>query len=687
MKQITVFLFCFVFISNLRAQDAAATIEELITEIFEQYTAESEESIDYETFYDDLLGYADNPVNLNAATKEQLLRLAFLSDSQIESILHYVYKNGALKTIYELQLVDGLDMTDIRRMLPFVVAGEDKINHKKIFFQDLIKYGKNELFVRLDRGVETKEGYKFFPEEELDTLGNRTANYHGSQFYHSLKYRYHYKNRVLAGLTCEKDAGEQFWGDVNKGYDFYSAYVQLNDFGKFKNIVLGDFRANFGQGLVLRPEFGMGKSSYVLNVTPRNSGLKKYSSTDEFNFFRGVGATICLGKWDISAFFSNKNIDGDTLNNSFSSIYNTGAHRTDSELNKKHTVNQTIFGANSTLTFSNYQFGFTVVHTVFDKQLIPDKSAYNYFYFSGIRQTTGGINYRVRWHKLNLFGETSMTQNCSTATINGFNFSPVSTINLVALYRYYSPAYDTFYATAFSESSRISNESGFYMGAEIRPFRKWKIAAYADSYKFMWPKFGVDAPSVGTDYLVQTDYSAHRNLSMFWRFKYEEKAKNLSQSTHTLPSISASRKLSFRYNLRYSFENVSFNNLFETNLAQDNYAAMTYGFIASQDMSYRFISIPLKLDVRIQFFDALEYENRFYSYEKDILHAFSIPMYYGIGSRYYCNIRYDLNDKLSFWFKLAQTVYADERETVSSGNEELIGNRKTDIRFLLKYSF
>ena len=83
----------------------------------------------------------------------------------------------------------------------------------------------------------------------------------------------------------------------------------------------------------------------------------------------------------------------------------------------------------------------------------------------------------------------------------------------------------------------------------------------------------------------------------------------------------------------------------------------------------------------------LEHENLFYSYERDVLYAFSIPMYYGLGSRYYLNMHYDFNKSLSFWFKIAQTVYADDRDSVSSGNESISGNRKTDIRFLMKWKF
>ena len=686
MKRIIFYIALLISSCAIKAQDVVTTTEQLIADIFEQYTAESEETIDYESFYDDLMFCAQNPINLNQTNREELEKLQFLSEIQVENILSYVYESGQMQTIYELQLIEGLDMTDIRRMLPFVRIGEGDDSKKKIYWNDLVKYGKNELLFRLDKGLETKEGYQFLPNEDVNSPQS-SANYLGNELYNSLKYRFYYKDRIQFGFSAEKDAGEQFWGKQHKGYDFYSFHAQFNNFGKFKTIVLGDFRANFGQGLVLHPEFGMGKSSYVLNVTPRSSGLKKFSSTDEYNFFRGGGATLKLGKLDFTAFYSNKMIDGDTVSGTFTTIIKTGYHRTLDELAKKQTVNQQILGGNITYTNMNLQVGITAVHTSLDNKLVPDKSVYNYFYFSGNKQTTGGIFYRYRWKKLNLFGETAMNDNGSVATLNGCYFSPASQVSLVVLQRYFSPEYDTFYASSFSATSRINNESGIYLGAEVRPFRRWKFAVYADNYRFPWPKYGIDAPSSGHDYLFQADFTAKRNLSMYWRFKYEENQTNLSGSTATMPEIVSQKKASLRYQLVYSVGNFSFKNVLEGNLVRIAGADWTYGVIASQDVSYEFKKLPLKVDLRMQFFDATNYLNRFYSYEQDVLYAFSIPMYYGLGSRYYLNVQYDVTKRLSLWFKIAQTVYADDRESLSSGNETISGNRKTDVRLLVKWEF
>lgn len=662
------------WLQNIVAQTDDDNTDQVIADIFEQYSAEGNEAIDFEFFYDKLHSLALNPLNLNQATKEQLDDLLFLSDIQIENILRYIYSYGPLNTIYELQLIDGLDMTDIRNMLAFVCIKNNDRADNKIYKADLWRYGRHTLLFRLDRVLEKKSGYDIQPDGSVSYLG--------SAFYNSLKYQYRFKDRISLGLTMEKDAGEQFFDSTTVGYDFYSFHAQFNDFGKFKTIVLGDFKADFGLGLVLSSGFGLGKSSSVLNVLPHNSGLKKFSSSNENSFMRGVGATFKTGKFENSVFYSNKMLDADTAFNTFTSFYTTGLHRTSEELNKKNTVNEQVFGLNSTTTFKYLQLGLSFVYTMFDHQLIPEPSGYNQFLFKGDRLTTAGLYYRFRLAKFNFFGETSTTNQLAVATINGASFSPISQVSLVALMRYFSKDYDTFYANTFSENSGVNNEQGIYIGAEVRPVKKWKVSAYADSYRFPWLKYGVDAPSLGQDYLLQIDYAARRDLSMFWRLKYEEKLS--TDNINALPVLVGEDKSSFRYQLIYNAGNFTFKNIIEASFYNQTLSQRSYGLNCLQDVSYKFKKLPLRVDFRYQFFDAPNYNNRFYTYEKDVLYAFSIPMYYGQGSRYYLNLKYELNRNLSCWLKLAQTTYSDSRETISSGNEQIQGNRKTDLRFLLQ---
>ncbi len=684
LKNIIIALLIF-FPLTLVAQDVTISAEQIIADIYEQISEESDVEIDFTNFYDDLMALAENPINLNNTNKDELDKLAFLSDVQIDNILHYLYRNAPLQTIYELQLIDGLDMTDIRRLLHFVRLGDAIPKREKLDIKQILKYGKNEIHFRLDRGLEKREGYRFLPETDEKAAEINSKKYLGDPFYNHLKYRFRYRDKVQFGITAEKDAGEQFWGEHNKGYDFYSAFFELKNFGRLKTLVLGDYRANFGQGLVMRTDFSMGKSSHVMQVTPRSTGLKKFSSTAEYDIFRGVGATVNFGKLDLTAFYSRKRVDGDTINGSFSSLIRTGIHRTKNDLDKKNTVVQQVIGGNATFTHQWFQLGATAYYNHFDHSLEPRAATYNRFYFRGKEQWAASLNYRMRWQKLNFFGETALTNKAAIATINGMNFNPISRVSLVALHRYFSKEYDVLFARTFSETSRVNNETGFYIGTEIRPIKYWKVSAYVDSYRFPWAKFGIDAPTIGKDYLVQIDYFPKRNINMYWRFKFEENGRNFTDTLTTMPVITNQAKWQARYLLNYSFGRFSFKNQLDANGFRHTPKQETYGFSALQDVSYDFEKIPLSINARFQVFDAQNFNNRIYVYERDVLYAFSVPMNYGLGSRYYLNVRYDLGESLSFWVKLAQTVYADGRTSQSSGNEEIPGNRKTDIRFLLRW--
>ncbi|MBN1462658.1 MAG: hypothetical protein JXQ69_00755 [Paludibacteraceae bacterium] len=687
MKRIFHILFLFALFSvSIVAQQEKQVPTELLEAIFEQIAENREtEDFDQTEILDDLYHYAQYPINLNATNKKELEKLHFLNDTQIENLLYYLYMYFPMENIFELQLIEGFYKQDIRNLLPFVTVERIADKPTPIKFKNMLKHGKHELLTRLDKGLETKEGYKFVPDEEL--VENPNKQYIGNPFYYSLKYRYRYSNRILAGVTTEKDAGEQSWGAYNKGFDFYSGYVQLNDFGRFKTLVVGDFSASFGQGLVMSTTYGFGKSSLVLNLEARNEGLRKCGSTNETNFFRGIGSTVKFGRIELTSFYSNKIIDGDTVGNFFSSIKTDGLHRTINDLSKKNTVNIQVVGTHVSMRFEKVKVGITLTNLQLNKTLSTTPYPYNYYYFSGNQQTAGSVDYKIRWRKFSFFGETAITNKFAPATINSLGFNPSSTVSLMLLQRYYSPTYDVLFANAFGESSRNNNEEGLYLGTEIHPYKSWKISAYADCFSFPWLKYGIDKPSVGYDLLIQADYSPKEETRMYVRYRFKQKENNITNDSTTTPFISNYNRGSLRYVLQYAIsDKLKLQNTLEGTYSQKASDKPTYGILLAQDLSYSFTKLPLSFNLRYELFDAMNYENRIYTYEKDILYAFSIPALYGKGSRYYLNIKYNLWKNLSLYVKIGQTTYI-HKEIIGSGLEEIDGNRKTDVRVLLKCTF
>ena len=78
-------------------------IEDVLEDIFNQLSEDGDWA--YEDIEEELLSIAENPMDLNKVTGEELSRLMFLSDEQIDAILMYQYQHG-FKELYELQLID-----------------------------------------------------------------------------------------------------------------------------------------------------------------------------------------------------------------------------------------------------------------------------------------------------------------------------------------------------------------------------------------------------------------------------------------------------------------------------------------------------------------------------------------------------------------------------------------------------
>ena len=210
----------------------------LLEEIIENIAEENEEELDYSELYEALYYFAEHPINLNKTSKEELRELYFLNAYQIDKLLLHIEKNGKLLSYLELQTVAGFDVQTIQNLLPFI-----SIN-TSVTSKQLLANIKQYIMVRDQFYLQEQKGYVPDEDGDIHYLGNTHRTY--------LKYRL--KNNYLqAGITAEKDAGENFSGSNQPyGFDFYSAHLQAKKIGKIKNVIIGDYQMNFGQGLTMQ---------------------------------------------------------------------------------------------------------------------------------------------------------------------------------------------------------------------------------------------------------------------------------------------------------------------------------------------------------------------------------------------------------------------------------------------------
>ena len=291
-----------------------------------------------------------------------------------------------METLYELQLIEDMDRQTIQYLLPFVCI--KAINNESSFrwktmLKSAMKYGKNEVITRIDIPFYKRKGYEH--------------TYLGPSVYNSVKYAFRYRDQLYAGLVAEKDAGEPFLALHNRqGYDYYSFYLLLKDCGRLKTLAVGNYRLSFGQGLVISTDYLLGKTVYASSFNTRSGGIRKHSSTDETNYFRGVAATVSITKqWSMSGFYSHRSLDGVLTDGEITSIYKTGLHRSQKEADKKNLFTMQLTGGNVSYQQNRIRLGITGIYYVFNRPYEPQLTGYSQYNIHGNQFYNLGIDYAL----------------------------------------------------------------------------------------------------------------------------------------------------------------------------------------------------------------------------------------------------------------------------------------------------
>ncbi|MCY1632820.1 ComEA family DNA-binding protein [Marinifilum sp. D737] len=677
MKQIRSILPLVLILSFIGIADAQNTAikQDLIEQIIENIAEQEEENPDYTNLLEEITKLFQNPLNINTANAQDLERLFFLNQNQIEQFIKYREENGAILSIYEIQLIKGFSAELVKNIAPL-------ISTKAIAKPISVKKLKHQLLIRCEHSFQKETGYKT-ASKNSKYLGNPWKYYSRYQMQSS-------ESGINFGFTAENDKGEPFFKDENSnGFDFYSAHVQKKSNGLFKQVNLGDYQIKFGQGLSLWSGMGGKKSSFTTQNARKLQGVRSYKSTDENRFFRGVSIIISPVKGiDIATFASYKKIDAsantDTISSYASSIVNTGLHRNRNELDKKNALKEKLLGGYFTWNLKNTQLGATFIQYSYSPEIKIHEKAYSQYNFTGKNNYNLSINYQTQINKIHLFGEAARSKSGGIGILQGANIQIHPQLNLETIYRKYDMDFHAHYSNSFSEQSRSQNEEGIYIGITFHPFPKWSIKAYYDQFEFPWLKHSSNSPTAGHEYFSQIEYTSSDKLSVYFRYKQENKADNIDADFINTPV--EFEKTQYRIHLSAKpATNWEIRNRIEfTEYKQADRSAN--GFLIYQDLIYRFSQFPLHISLRYALFDTDSYDTRIYAYENDILYAYSVPAYYNKGSRFYLNLNYKISNKITIYARYAQTKYSDT-ESIGSGTSLIDGNTKSDVKLQLKFRF
>lgn len=344
----------FSFVANAQEQrDWQRLYDELMV-------SEEQEWLMNEENYELLCSLAAHPIDLNKATREELEQLPFLTATQVEDILAYIYQYRGMRSVGELLMIESLDAARSELLSYFVTIKVDEQRHYPTL-ATILERGKHD--VTLTMKVP-------FYERKGDENG-----YLGYPYTHSLRYKFSYSDYFQVGLVGAQDAGEPFFANRNTlGYDHYSFYVAVRKLGRIKSAVAGRYKVRFGQGLVINNDFSFGKTMSLLSQGRSYTAVRPHSSRSQANYLQGGAATVALTRHiDLSAFASYRKNDA-TLNDdgTIRTLLKSGYHRTPTEMEKRNNISQTTFGGN--LQWGNYGFraDLMALYTHFDHPLMPN---------------------------------------------------------------------------------------------------------------------------------------------------------------------------------------------------------------------------------------------------------------------------------------------------------------------------
>ncbi|MDW8019418.1 MAG: helix-hairpin-helix domain-containing protein [Chloroherpetonaceae bacterium] len=627
-------------------------------------------------------------VNLNTAGLAKLLSMPFLTALDVERILAYRRTHGGFKAVAELRALIDEDTYELIR--DFLTVGRIRPDQlEEPSFLDDLRRG-----VLWQRASLEYIGRSLF--ETPNRVGFQNGAYQGSPPRLYSRIQGFLSDNFMVSVLAEKDVGEVSLSD------FASATLLVRDLYALKTLVIGDYNLSFGQGLAIQSGRAFFKSpEAVASVKQSLRQVRPYTSTSEQNYFRGVAAEIELGILTVIGFYSRNKISGTTNDTAFSSLNLDGIFRTESQIARKHNIDEQVFGAraqlNTELLENLISIGASFYQTRYDRPFIPQDELFNRMRFRGEQSNVISLDWDYLFYQFNVFGEAAYSvEQRSLSWMLGVQTEFAKGVKGVIHVRNYAPAYYSSRANAFSETSggaQGRNERGIYLGAELRVLPDLKLRAYYDYYQFPFIASNTVLPSAGNDMLLQVSYKPRRDILIETLLQAKTREEALTQvdaSGREYRIATPQRAERIRTDFVYELSpQVRLRTRVEVKHFTQELVEGTrrnLGWLIAQDINLDLFDQRLSIDARLAFFQTDSFDAAIYAFENDLPLTFTVYAHNGRGQRAFVNLRYQILAQVELAARFAN-VFRDDVASIGSGNEAFPSNTLNTLSLGLRVRF
>ncbi len=614
-----------------------------------------------------------DPLNINLVGEDELAASGLFTPFQAWSLLEYRKKYGFLFTIGELTVLPGFRREEVMVIQPYLTLSSP------VRAAGLSGSVRHDLTLNLEMKAPLPSGFRV---AEGDTL----PHFLGSPLRTPVRYRGSAGKSWDWGLVLEKDPGETLLSP--HGVRYATGFLRFSAKTAVREIVAGSYRIRTGLGLVNGLATGQGTLFSLGNFSAAE--IKPYAALNETDFSTGMAVHTALGKWENASWLSERKryiVPGSGEWNKpepdlFGVLDESGLQRTSVEETERATMRSagTCFSRRSEHSTAGLSYNLSsVLYRPGPDTILPFRDS--------MMTTRSALSLYLLWfnRRLTLFGELAYSFGEGSALCAGMQLEATPFMQLVLLVRSYSKGYAMPESEAWSLGGSTGNETGFYAGFRLYPFKNATMNLLSDYAFFPAPRYRTSLPSSASRCLAELLYEPGRS----WRlvFRYEQKIREVSETNpEPGPDIPVTQtRSSLRLDLHIRPEGPITCSMRVARSVLDKKEGSGPSWLVYQQCRWtgkKGSSVVFRHAV----FHITDWDNRIYSYEPGLRYAFSFPFFYGCGQKTTVVLNWKTGTPFTPALKINRLVYFD-RLLTGSGDDQVWGDTRWEFQLQLQLRF
>ena len=626
----------------------------------EQWTENSGDETQLALIAEQLETWQSLRPDLNAISLKHLLEFPILSPDQSKKIVDIRKKDGPFKSWKDFAQRIGWTSRDVETM--------------SVYFSLQKKSGSDKRYFHLSQQLS-----KTFPLSH----GYSEHKYGGSPLKSEQRFDWQYTSGICGRLLIQKDAGENNWCDYQGGF------IEIHPSKWIDKFILGNYYMQFGHGLVLPAPWRRSPAWQPVEFMQMPAQtLHGSGSASENAGFSGATVQYTLSGLQSTLFVSEKRRDATVYENSrIESLDMSGLHRTETEIQKKNTVSESVHGFRLKWQSGIVDIGLSAWQNHLSVPYAYRDIETHYYDFKGNQNHVIGLDWNIHWHSLFFSGECAQSRSGGNAILQSISGESQS-VKWSLGFRTFSPDFHNPYT-----QSETQNLKAWYLAFEMNRNKGVSANFYLDYVRHPWRTYFTPLPSRDQNWMIQLNWHCLTKTDLKIQFKHKsdeaygtvDNAWQISEG-FLFPVLTETFRIEILGEVAQYIQ-------YKIRLEQKKYyrsgtkpfSQKSKGWLCFYQLKYKRRK-SWQCILRWTSFRTDDYNTRIYACEPDLPGMFSIPVYYLSGTSTLIVLHYQFGRTLALHVRY-RFIYHDAVDSWGGGYDEIMDNQIHQAGFQVDWQF